>query len=161
MTNDKMNRERLETILEESNLYYVQIGDSWATRCGEAEVKFAQIGSLVRATVLTGIIATEQNHPALRAMANHLEGWEYKIAGFDVPVNGEVSIFYDRQIGAQENPDGMACRLAHTVEKASEKLRRVAAGESPHSVCTPSGCDASELIRFMRSHGDISDLLDD
>lgn len=106
MTDEKTTRERLEKVLEDSDLYYVQTGDSWVTRRDDAEVKFTQVGSLVRASVTTGVIADDENRAAIRAMADHLEGWEYKIACFDIPADGEVTIFYDRQIGSCEGPDG-------------------------------------------------------
>lgn len=159
MINDKMNRDRLEKILENSDLYFVQVGDSWITRRDEAEVKFTQIGSLVRASVSTGVDVTEENRPALRAMADYLEGWCYKIANFDVPAEGKVTMYYDRQIGSEESPDGMARRLAHTVKEAGEKLRRVAAGESLHHVCKGNDHDLSDIFRLMGGRGDLADLL--
>lgn len=161
MIDEKTNRERLEKVLEESDLYYVQVGDSWVTRRDDAEVKIAQVGQLVRASVATGVIVNDENRAAIRAMADHLEGWEYKIAFFNIPVDGEVTIYYERQIGSAEDPDGMARRLAHTVREASEKLRRVAAGESPHHLCKGDGHEAPDFIRFMRDHGDLASLLGD
>ena len=161
MIDEKTGRERLEKALEDSDLYYVQADESWVTRHGDAEVKFTQVGSLVRASVATGVIVDDENRAAIRAMADHLEGWEYKIACFDIPATGEVTIFYDREIGSAEGPDGMARRLAHTVKEAGEKLRRVAAGESPHCVCKGDGHGAADFIRFMRDHGDLAGLLGD
>ena len=153
------SRERLEKVLEKSDLYFVETGDGWTTRRDGAEVTFTLVGDLVRGAVRTGVIVTDENRAALRAMCDHMNGWEFKIAEFDVPApGGEVTIFYDRAIDAAESPDGMARRLAHTLKDAGEKLRRVASGESPHDV-SKSDRDLSDLLRGLGGHTDLADLL--
>lgn len=157
MVNDMESRERLEEILEKSDLYYAQDGEAWTTRRGEADVRFTQVGHLVRASAGTGVLANAQNRVALRAMCDHMEGWQFKIAFFEVPAEGEVTVFYDREIGSEDSPDSMAKRLMYTYADAVKYLRRVAAGESPHRVCGDD--DLPDLASLIRDRGDLAGLL--
>lgn len=149
-------RKNLEMILDRSHLYFVDHGDSWTTRRDGCEIKYEVAGDgIVRASIPTGVFVTDDNRAAIRAICDHMSGWEFKISEFGVTDEGEVTLYYDREVGGPEDPEGMARRLAHTIKEAGEKLRRVAAGESPHDVAR-SDRTLSDLLDSL--HGDSSGL---
>ncbi|MBR3315280.1 MAG: hypothetical protein IKG18_14225 [Atopobiaceae bacterium] len=143
-----MSRMTIEDVLDESKIMVAKTDDGWVKvkefertktddggfviRAVPDIVTYTQVGeNLIRATARTGVFVSEENRLALSALTGHLSGWMFKIAEFGMTNEGEVTIFYDREIGGAESPHEMYVRLKKTVDETSEKLQAIASGKSP------------------------------